>query len=854
MMEPVSTSVVSGSAAATASATAGTTASAAGGASATEAARQAAIVRQLASTFVKSAELQTVRDSEIIDEFASPIYAGLAMAPSGQMTTIKTPGLLVSPPIDNSPVPEVLGPMGTPTEKVPAPIVSSDPATPAPAKKPAVRELLDRQYDTPTIREQLDAGESTIVVERRIVDEKVVDNGNQKSAVCLIEERVIDRKYFGHGNLTDLISEIRHGHIPTIRQLYLAVVDLADLATFKLFQPLFLRAKLEPAKYRLRQISADIQHKEVFVPSPKQDRKTFSIDRQVEKRGWFKPDHVIEKNGHVEVNKEKSVEIKVLNAKSLCTVEFDKEQCENLKSRRQELEDMLGDGKSLVRIENLLPPDAIADINCKAMAWVHERVVTTTSRHVTTEEFTRAFGKDLGGLLGKRVDASDAVITEEVQDTVSEYLSPSDMINLDKIDTYQQAVDVFSSLQKTATVKFDSKTVDSFVVPGNGTTFKDGWITYVPGGSLVTLVSKKDLGCNLTGWDVFWAGVDVATLALAVGAVAKSGAKAAAVGVAKGSTKAAAQGGAKVAAQGAAKGGVKGAAQSVAKGGAKAAVQGTAKGGAKAAVQGAAKGSANVGTTGVVKGAATNSSKAAAKNGLTQSGMVKIKNAGGAGAKAKPAIGISRPEITYKNIPRNNGSWTGIPGNSTWKPTPNAIPSNPMVNPNGKRFSTILRENNMRNGIPFKRGFPDFGNGTKATVKIDNLIVKRPINFGKGDSILAQQVRNGKAEPSIVRGLKRMGVNPKHATKGDISRFRRQFNLTWHEHQNGHTLQLIPKELHGTIPHKGGISVLKEKTLPSARHVGPTSRNSMKTAYQTTIYYPEMERSGVSLATTNQGV
>lgn len=584
MMEPVSTSVVSGSAAATASATAGATASAAGGASATEAARQAAIVRQLASTFVKSAELQTVRDSEIIDEFASPIYAGLAMAPSGQMTTIKTPGLLVSPPIDNSPVPEVLSPMGTPTEEIPAPIVSSDPATSIPDKNPTVRDLLDRQYDTPTIREQLDAGESTIVVERRIVDEKVVDNGNQKSAVCLIEERVIDRKYFGHDNLTDLISEIRHGHIPTIRQLYLAVVDLADLATFKLFQPLFLRAKLEPAKYRLRQISADIQHKEVFVPSPKQDRKTFSIDRQVEKRGWFKPDHVIEKKGHVEVNKEKSVEIKVLNAKNLCTVELDKKQCEYLKSRRQELEDMLGDGKSLVRIENPLPPDAIADINCKAMAWVHERVVTTTSRHVTTEEFTRAFGKDLGGLLGKRVDASDTLVTEEVQDTVSEYLSPSDMINLDKIDTYQQSVDVFSSLQKTATVKFDSQTVDSFVVPGDGTTFKDGWITYVPGGSLVTLASKTDLGCKLTGWDVFWAGVDVATLALAVGAVARSGAKAAA--------------------------------------------QGAAKGGAKVAAQDAAKEGAKVETTGVVKSVATNSFKTTTKNGLTQSGKSGIKNAG----------------------------------------------------------------------------------------------------------------------------------------------------------------------------------------------------------------------------------
>ena len=819
MMEPVSSSVVSGSVVANASAATSATTSAASGVSATEAARQAATVRQLASTFVKSAELQAVRDSEIIDEFASPIYAGLAAAPT-EPTTSKT-GVFAGRESNNSPVPEVLGPMGTPTEKIPAPIVSSDPATPIPAKNPAVRELLNRQFDTPTIRDQLEAGESTIVVERKVLDEKVVETGDRHSAVCLIEERVIDRKYFDHGNLTDLISEIRHGNIPTIRQLYLAVIDLADLATFKLFQPLFLRAKLEHAKYQLRQISADFEQKEVLSPLPKQEKSTVKIDHQVKDRGRFKPDHVVVKNGHFEVSTEKRVEINVLNVKNLRTIEFDKKQCDDLMSRRQELEDMLGDEKSLVRIENMLPPDAIADINRKAVAWVRESVNTTTTRYTTTEEFQRIFGADLGGFLGKRIDASDMLTTEEVRHTVSEYLSPTDMINLENIDTYQQALNVFSSLQKTATVKFDSQTVDSYVAPGSGVTFKSGWITFVPGGSLVTLASKTDLSCKLTGWDLFWAGVDVATLALAVGTVARSSAKAAAVGVAKGSAKTTAQS--------------------------------AAKGGAKIAAQGAAKGSAKVGTSGVVKAATKNASTVAVKNGLRQSGKIQIKNAGRAGAKAKPAIDISRPEITYKNIPRNNGSWTGPPGDSIWKPTPDAIPSNPMVNPNGKNYATILRENNMGNGIRYKIGFPDFSNGSKATVGIDKLVVKRPINFGKGDSILAQQVRNGKAEPSIVRSLKRMGVNPKYVTKGDISRFRRKFNLTWHEHQNGHTLQLIPKELHGTIPHRGGISVLKDNAISPAKHVGPTSRNSIKTAYNTTIYYPEMERSTVSLATTNPG-
>ena len=50
-----------------------------------------------------------------------------------------------------------------------------------------------------------------------------------------------------------------------------------------------------------------------------------------------------------------------------------------------------------------------------------------------------------------------------------------------------------------------------------------------------------------------------------------------------------------------------------------------------------------------------------------------------------------------------------------------------------------------------------------------------------------------------------------------------KFKLTWHEHQNGHLVQLVSSNLHsvkyGGFSHLGGISILKkieEARLPNS--------------------------------------
>jgi len=707
-------------------------------------------------------------------------------------------------------------------------------------EKPEVKELVDRYYDAPTIKDQLDTGSDKIVIDRKLVDEKVVVNGDKRTAMCLIEERVVDRKYLEHGNLTDLISEVRHGHVPTIRQLYLAIIDLTDLATFKVFRPLLARVKVEPATYRLRQLSADLERKTLEATLEREEESQVKLDRKEEERSWFKTDHVEEKIGHTDVETKKEVEIVALNVTDLCTVEMSHGAIDGFLARRSELNGAFGDLNAVARIENMLPPEAIADINRTAMAWVRENLCSTTSEYTTTETFNR-YKVDLDGFLGKKIEMSDKQVTERVQTTLTEYLSPSDKISLEHIDTYQQALEKFATVQKTMELKLDPQIVNTYVVPGEGATFDDGWLTYIPGGSIVNLGVKADLDAKITGMDVFWAAVDVATIALAIATWGTSTAVTSA-GMAVG--KAAVKGGVKVVAKGAAKAAAKASAKAAAKTAAKTAAKQTGRvavknagkvgakvakvTGAKTKAIGEATGSAaksvtNKATSNAAKtGASTNAKTVASKevqtateNSVKQTGNVKISNSGKAGTKAKPSVDVSKPDVTYKNIPKT-GTYDGIPGDSLYHPDPKAVPSNPKVNPHGKTNAQILKENGMKDGIPFEKGYPNFSQASKATVDIEKMGTIRSVNMGRADSLLAQQAREGKVGSAIEQNLRKMGVDPKNATKGDISRMRKEFGLTWHEHQNKQTMQLIQKELHGTIPHKGGISALKEESKLAA--------------------------------------
>ena len=95
----------------------------------------------------------------------------------------------------------------------------------------------------------------------------------------------------------------------------------------------------------------------------------------------------------------------------------------------------------------------------------------------------------------------------------------------------------------------------------------------------------------------------------------------------------------------------------------------------------------------------------------------------------------------------------------------------------GKMWTPELAKN-YPNGVRFNRsGFPDFGPYAIKTVR-----------FKKGFT--------------GDRGVDDAAAN---------RLFKAPKGYTWHHHQDGHTMQLIPTDLHDAIRHGGGVAVIKGK-------------------------------------------
>lgn len=149
----------------------------------------------------------------------------------------------------------------------------------------------------------------------------------------------------------------------------------------------------------------------------------------------------------------------------------------------------------------------------------------------------------------------------------------------------------------------------------------------------------------------------------------------------------------------------------------------------------------------------------------------------------------SSSETTEKRLPKNGGDWTGEPGDSKWKPDRDKVPENQKTNPDGLTWGEILDKYNI-DGISFKDGEPDFSELSKGTVEIEDYSENRDDNFDAADEKLAEQ-----------RGC----------TKEEVRQWRKENHYTWHERSDMKTMEKVPTEVHGNIPHEGGIAAKKKE-------------------------------------------
>ena len=160
---------------------------------------------------------------------------------------------------------------------------------------------------------------------------------------------------------------------------------------------------------------------------------------------------------------------------------------------------------------------------------------------------------------------------------------------------------------------------------------------------------------------------------------------------------------------------------------------------------------------------------------------------------------IDIAEAIYKNIPQSGGTWSGEVGDSIWKPNKDTVAKQPYGN--GKTWGEILEKYNIE-GIEFKNGEPDFTIVSEGSVSIEDFTIQRDNNFRQADIMLAKNWNKEKQ-------------NKDNWTAEDIKKYRKGKKLTWHERSDMKDLDLVPQEIHGNIPHTGGIS--KKKKLEKGR-------------------------------------
>ena len=159
----------------------------------------------------------------------------------------------------------------------------------------------------------------------------------------------------------------------------------------------------------------------------------------------------------------------------------------------------------------------------------------------------------------------------------------------------------------------------------------------------------------------------------------------------------------------------------------------------------------------------------------------------------------------YRNCPIEGveGSWIGRTGKagkrgeSNWCPNEGDTPV--KYNPDGKTWETILTEYGIK-CIKYISGEPNFRKTEKDEIIIADFSSDRSRNFDKADVNITSKWN------AEAKGARENGWTPE-----DVEKWRTENQYTWHECRDCATMQLVPSEVHNNFPHRGGISIAKEK-------------------------------------------
>lgn len=142
------------------------------------------------------------------------------------------------------------------------------------------------------------------------------------------------------------------------------------------------------------------------------------------------------------------------------------------------------------------------------------------------------------------------------------------------------------------------------------------------------------------------------------------------------------------------------------------------------------------------------------------------------------------------------GHWEGERGQSMWIPEDEYVPpdKNGRNNPDEKSWGQLKDDYDIE-GIPFNDGEPDFSEvSVGEPITIDEFSDDRAKNFEKADEQYYQENKD------------------QFESADDVESYRDENNLTWHEHRDCKTMEMVPREIHDNVSHRGGVSKIKEES------------------------------------------
>lgn len=162
------------------------------------------------------------------------------------------------------------------------------------------------------------------------------------------------------------------------------------------------------------------------------------------------------------------------------------------------------------------------------------------------------------------------------------------------------------------------------------------------------------------------------------------------------------------------------------------------------------------------------------------------------GAALPAGVDLDRAPLFLFNkprLPRQLGTWSGLEGNSVW---------------NSQHPDVIAVTGGA--GIRFRNGYPDFSPHSVGRVNIGQ--TGGASDFAEADRLFAEGIARGSRAPPSGYTRADFMHNGEPVAAG-TARYRRAAGLTWHHHQGGRQMLLVPTRLHANVPHTGGASAAR---------------------------------------------